>query len=191
MRVSHLLSVAPNRPSHAIVAAALQESAQQAASQQSEQDTASASDSEEEHEREAYVLSEGGLDEDMESISFIIEELPEGLVASEYTPGAFQAVDMDSVDSSESLHLTVPALPDLAILADNRAPLSWGGLVPGHFFPQLLAILLSSYHPPPLPTPRIDPVHAWGLQGCGHGLGRSQRGPAAHCPHPAGPCHPC
>ena len=149
MRVSHLLSVAPNRPSHAIVAAALQESAQQAASQQSEQDTASASDSEEEHEREAYVLSEGGLDEDMESISFIIEELPEGLVASEYMPGALQAVDMDSVDSSESLHLTVPALPDLAILADNRAPLSWEDWYQVTFSPSFLPSSFLHTTPPP------------------------------------------
>lgn len=103
----------------------MQESAQQAANQQSEREAGSASESEEEHEREAYVLSEGGLDEDMESISFTIEELPEGMVASEYMPGAFQAVDMDSVDPSEALQLTVPALPDLAILADNKAPMSW------------------------------------------------------------------
>ena len=77
---------------------------------------------------------------------------------TEYMPGAFKAVDMDSADPSKALHFTVPALPDLAILADNKAHMSWEDWY------------LVSNPPPPSPPIRLRSVHAWRLSACGHGL---------------------
>ncbi|KAK9867039.1 hypothetical protein WJX84_010092 [Apatococcus fuscideae] len=122
-------------------------SAAAASQQKAEQEAAAKDDSQD-------VLPEG-LDEDLESISFTIEELPDdpneqslsrlvsrdNLVhlgggqygfkneqdgAEAWRQATEQAgIDLDAADPSEAFQLIPDALPDLAILADHRAPMSW------------------------------------------------------------------